>query len=519
MTRHRKPLWHRLLLILAATAAAATALSEGAAAQAERRDTLIVGAMWESLPLSMKPRRSRFFNESEILDTLVKLDYDMNLVPGLATAWERLSPTVWRFRLREGVVFHDGTRLDATVVKHSLERVTALLPYAADLVNIARIEAVGPLELEIETSEPFAALPNQLTDAITVVYAPSAFDEKGQFVKPIGTGPWRFVDYVKQDRTVVERFDGYWGALPALKQVVYRYIPDHNARSLALETGEIDFAANLPPADVARLSAEPDFKVSTAPTAGLYYGEFNTAGDSPLADPRVRLALNHLVDREVLVQGALDGVGQPAWQFFGPQFSWVPKGIEAYTVDEGKAAALLEAAGYSRQDGRWQRDGKPLTLRILSYTGRTEMAAITEALAALLAEAGIASEVQLFTWEGMLDLVRQGAYDVSVVFWTPEMTGHPDLHLKSQFHSKSELNYQGWANARFDALVDKGRTLDPGPERDSTYGEALQILQSDAPILPLVHKVFVVASSDDVQGYRIHPSGFFYDFKSVSKSQ
>ncbi|MGX1100731.1 ABC transporter substrate-binding protein [Amorphus sp. MBR-141] len=506
---------------LLAMAAAAALIPAPATAQddAARADTLIVGTMWESLPLAMAPRRSRFFTESEILDTLIKLDYDMTLVPGLATSWERVSPTVWRFELREGVVFHDGTELTADVVKASLQQVVDHLPYAADLLNIERMDATGPLTLEIETTEPFAALPNQLTDAITVVYAPSSFDAAGTFVTPIGTGPWRFVDYVKQDRTIVERFDGYWGEAPALRRIVYRYIPDHNARTLALEAGEIDFATNLPPADVARLQADADFTVYAEPTAGLYYGAFNTAGDTPLADVRVRRALNHLVDRNVLVTGALDGVGAPAWRFFAPQFDWVPDGVAPYEMDEEKAAGLLEAAGYTRQDGRWQKDGTPLSLRILSYSSRTEMALITEALAALLANQGIGSQVQLFTWEGMLDLVRQGQYDVSVVFWTPEMTGHPDLHLKSQFHSKAEMNYQGWANPRFDALVDAGRALDRGADYDATYREALTILQEDAPIMPLVHKVFVVASSEAVQGYRVHPSGFFFDFKSVSKGE
>lgn len=519
MIRHRSRRWRGALLAVAAVAAAAIALPTAVDAQADPRDTLVVGTMWESLPLSMKPRRSRFFNESEILDTLIKLDYEMNLVPGLATSWTRPSPTVWRFQLREGVKFHDGTMLDAAAATNSLERVIALLPYAADLLNIERIGAIGQLELEIETSEPFAALPNQLTDAITVIYAPSSFDDAGEFVKPIGTGPWRFVDYVKQNRTVVECFDDYWGETPTLERVIYRYIPDHNSRSLALETGEIDFATNLPPADVARLREDSNFKVYADPTAGLYYGAFNTAGDTPLTDVRVRQALNYLVDRDVLVQGALDGVGKPAYEFFAPQFPWVPKGIEPYRVDEAKAAALLEEAGYSKEDGQWQRDDKPLTLRILSYSSRTEMTVITEALSALLSKAGIASDVQLFTWEGMLDLVRRGEYDISVVFWTPEMIGHPDLHLKSQFHSRAEMNYQDWDNPRFDALVDKGRTLDSGKNWDETYREALQILQSDAPILPLVHKVFIVASSDDVQGYRIHPSAFFFDFKSVSKTE
>jgi len=505
--------WKKALLAL--TACSMLGIAAPAMAEANRKDTLVVGTMWEALPLAMAPRRSRFFNESEILDTLIKLDFDMNLVPGLATAWERVSPEAWKFTLREGVTFHDGTPLDAAAVKNSLERVSALLPYANDLLGIESMTVKGPLELEVVTKEPFAALPNQLTDAITVVYAPSSFDAEGKFVKPVGTGPWRFVEYIKQDRTIVERFDGYWGDKPALARVEYRFIPDHNARTIALEAGEIDFADNLLPADVERLRADEDFKVYAEPASGIFYGAFNTAGDTPLKDVRVRQAVNHLVDRSIIVDGALDGIGKPAWTFFGPQFSWAPK-VEPYSLDVDKAAKLLEDAGYSKNDGKWEKDGKQLTLRILSYTSRTEMATITEALAALLNQQGIATDVQMFTWEGMLDLVRPGKYDISVVFWTPEMTGHPDLHLKSQFHGKAEMNYQGWANARFDELVDKGRTLDPGAERDETYKEALTILQDDAPIIPLVHNVFVAASTDRLEGYRVHPSGFFYNFKAVS---
>lgn len=506
--------WKRALLAL--TACSMLGIAAPVAAQADSK-TLVVGTMWEALPLAMAPRRSRFFNESEILDTLIKLDFDMNMIPGLATSWERVSPEAWKFTLREGVTFHDGTPLDAAAVKNSLERVVALLPYVADLLGIERMEVKGPLELEVVTKEPFAALPNQLTDAITVVYAPSSFDAEGKFVKPVGTGPWRFVEYNKQDRTVVERYDAYWGDKPALERIEYRYIPDHNARTIALEAGEIDFADNLLPADVERLSANEEFKTYAEPASGIFYGAFNTAGDTPLKDVRVRQAINYLVDREVIVDGALDGIGKPAWSFFGPQFSWAPK-VEPYSVDVEKASKLLEDAGYARNGGKWEKDGKPLSLRILSYTSRTEMETITEALAALPAQQGIASEVQMFTWEGMLDLVRPGQYDISVVFWTPEMTGHPDLHLKSQFHGKAEMNYQGWANARFDELVDKGRTLDPGAERDATYQEALTILQDDAPIIPLVHNVFVAASTAKLEGYEVHPSGFFYNFKAVTKA-
>ncbi|ADZ71204.1 ABC transporter substrate-binding protein [Polymorphum gilvum] len=512
---------HHLVSRLRKAAVAAVAASLLAApvppVAASEPGTLVVATMWEALPLSMAPRRSRFFNESEILDTLIKLDYQMKLIPGLATSWERVNPTTWRFTLRDGVKFHDGSDFDAEAAKFSLERVIALLPYASDLLNIARMDAKGPLELEIETTEPFAALPNQLTDAITGIYARSSFDAEDKFVKPVGTGPWAFVDYQKQDRTIVERFDGYWGPAPSLEKVVYRYIPDHNSRALALETGEVDFVEHLLPSDVERLSRDAAFKVYVEPSAGLYYGAFNAGEKSVLKDARIRQALNLMVDRDILVKAALDGIGKPAWQFFPDDFPWVSETVTPYTLDLAAAEALLTEAGYAKTDGKWVKDGQPLTLRILSYSSRAEMSPITETLATLLQGQGVATQVQMFTWEGMLDLVKQGDYDVSVVFWTPEMTGHPDLHLKSQFHSKAGLNYQFWVNEEFDALVDKGRTLDAGADAMDTYARAQQILQTDAPIIPLVHKVFVAASSAALDGYRVHPSGFFYNFKEATK--
>ncbi len=486
-------------------------------AQAEGSSTLTVATMWEALPLSMKPRRSRFFNESEILDTLVKLDFDMKLVPGLATSWERVSPNVWRFQLRDGVTFHDGSAFDAEAAKFSLERVIALLPYASDLLNIKEIRAVSGLELEIETNEPFTALPNQLTDAITVIYAKASFDENGEFVKPVGTGPWVFKEYQKQDRTTLVRNDDYWGEAPKLEEIVYRYIPDHNARALALETGEVDFVVHLLPSDVERMKADEKFEVYAEPSAGLYYGAFNAGENSVLHDPKVRQAVNLMVDREILVKGALDGIGKPAWTFFPPEFPWAAPELSAYSFNPEKAAGLLTEAGYEKVGTTWQKDGEPLSLRILSYSSRAEMATISETMAALLQQQGIATKLEMYTWEGMLDLVKQSDYDVSVVFWTPEMTGHPDLHLKSQFHSKAGLNYQNWANPEFDALVDKGRTLEEGPEALETYAKAQEILQTDAPIIPLVHKIYVAASSENVSGYKVHPSGFFYNFKAVSK--
>ncbi len=478
-------------------------------------DEIVVATMWECQPLNMKSRRSRFFSESEILDTLVKMDFESKLIPGLATSWERLSPTEWSFTLRQGVTFHDGTAFNAEAARFSLQKVLDLLPYAERLMDVASMEATDTYTLLIRTNQPFAALPNQLTDAFTSIYGKASFNEAGEFVKPIGTGPYRFVEYIKQDRTIVEAFDGYWGTAPTIKRVVYRYIPDHNTRVLALEAGEVDLAVNIPPADVARLKQSSDYTVYQEPAAGLYYAVLNCSS-GPFADVRVRQAVNLLIDRDALVS-VLEGVGLPAWEFFSPAFSWAPQNPPRYAPDSAKAAQLLEDAGYTKDGQKWGKEGTPLTLSIISYSTRTEMPLLIEAISGILQANGIGTDVKLYTWPGMLGLVQKGEYDAYLVYWTPEMLGHPDLHLKAHLHSASNLDYSGYKNEELDALLDQGRGLDQGPEFQEVYGKILSIIHQDAPIAPLVHKVYVAASTDSVQGFRVHPSGFFYNFKEVSK--
>ncbi len=515
MTARR--LW--MMPALAACTALPLALSQPGPATAAPGDTstLTVATMWEVQPLSLKPRRSRFFNESEILDTLVKLDHDMALQPGLALAWERDTPTTWRFTLREGVTFHDGTPLTAEAVIGSLNRVMEELPYAAGLLDIKDMRAEGPRELVIETNQPFAALPNQLTDAFTGIHAASSFDDAGAFIRPVGTGPFRFVEYRKQDRTILERFPDYWGKAPTLERVVYRFIPDHAARTLSLEAGQVDLALNILPSDARRLADSDAVTVHRAPIAGLYYMVLNTAADSPLHDPRLREAVAQLIDRDALVEHALDGVGLPARQFFSPALDMVAGPVPTHDTNIEAARALLAEAGYIFEDGAWRRDGEVLSLDLISYSSRTEMPLITEAVAGLLGQAGVTATPRLYTWPGMLDRARSGDYDAYVVFWTPEMTGHPDQHLSAQFHSARNALHNGYTSGELDALLERARGLDAGPKRDEAYRAVLEILHRDVPIVPLVHKVGVAASHDGLKGFRLHPSGFFHDFKSVSK--
>lgn len=479
--------------------------------------TLTVAMMWESNPLSFKSRRSRFFNESEVLDTLVKMDYDMTLLPGLATSWKNINDKEWLFTLRKGVKFHDGSDLTAESVINSFNKVMELLPYAPGLLDIDSMEAVGHLQVKFTTKSPFSGFPNQLTDAFTVVYAPTSFNEKGEYIKPIGTGPYKFVSYTKQDRTIVERFKNYWGnKKPSITKVVYRYIPDHAARSLALEAGEVDVATNVLPADVKRLDKSPKYKVNRAPTAGLYYLVLNNDKSSPLSDVKVRRAINYMIDRDSLVKYSLEGVGIPAFETFSPQFGLVNEELK-YSYDLEKANKLLKEAGYVKTDNLWSKNGKPLNLKLITYQSRAEMQTILDTISNMLKQNGIGSSLKIFTWAGMQDSMTNRDYDMYAVYWDPEKTGNPDSYLRPHYISNSNMMKSSYSNKQLDELLLKARGQYDKKERDASYKKILDIIHNDAPIVPLVHKESVIATSNSIKGFRIHPSGFFFDFKSVIK--
>lgn len=507
----------RTFMSLGAALAAMAAAGLPTSALAAADGTLFVGSQSENLPLKPESARSRFYTRADICDTLVNLDRDLVMQPGLATSWERVSPETWRFALRAGVSFHDGSAFTADTVKNALEKITALMPYAAQLLQIKEIRVIDDLTVEIETTAPFASLPNQLSDAVTVIHAPSSFDEAGKFVRPIGTGAWKFVEFIPGDRTIVERFDGYWGPQKAaFQRVEYVTIPDDQTRVIALESGEVDILMDVPRGDARRLSETDGIQVLAEPISGITYGTFNCAEGKLLSDVNLRRALNFLVDRELVVAAALDGYGRPAYQFFAPGYSWMPQEVPAYRYDVTEAETYFALAGYAKVNGKWSKNGKPLVLNVQSYHSGTSNGYIAEAMVALLAREGVDCTLNMGTYDGMVEFVKRGDYDVAVQYWTPELTADPDLHLTSQFKSDASMNWQGWKNPAFDALVDKGRQLDRGAEWDAVYRDVQKILQDDAPVIPLVHAVLVNAAKADLKGLEIHPTRL-YNLKSVSR--
>lgn len=285
-----------------------------------------------------------------IFEGLTKQDEALQIVPSLATSWET-SDLRWTFKLRQGVKFHDGSDFDASAVKFVFDRIlgpeqtlrrgvwTALLAGPVDVLDRYTVR------FTTKYVDPF--FPARLQGgAATSMFSPDAFKKYGKDMarNPVGTGPFRFVEWVKDDHFTVERFDGYWGSPAYLDKVTVRPLPEAETRAVALESGDVQLAIRMNPEQVERLGRNPRLKVVRSETLRHFYPGMNVL-KKPFSDLRVRQALNYAIDKESIVKNTLLGLGRV-------QGGLLPKGSPDYVelpgfgFDPVKARQLLAEAGY-----------------------------------------------------------------------------------------------------------------------------------------------------------------------------
>jgi peptide/nickel transport system substrate-binding protein len=271
---------------------------------------------------------------------------DLTLRPMLATRWENPNPTTWRFHLRRGVKFHNGDPLTAEDVKFTIDTQLAnkggTINAYLGATEAARV--VDPYTIEITTKTPFPALLFNLT---RVHILPRAYDKIGAdafAAKPIGSGPYRFVEWQRGQRIVLDVNGDYWGGQPTPKRLVFRPIVDPSTRAAELRAGGVDIISNPPIPQVKELSAG-DTMVLTVPGARVIAYPINTL-QKPLNDVRIRRALNHAVDRETIVKSLLQGFGKATGQPFTTGWLGYDPEIKPYPYDPAQARRLLAEAGY-----------------------------------------------------------------------------------------------------------------------------------------------------------------------------
>ncbi len=304
----------------------------------------------------------------QIFDTLVMRDDKLHLAPGLAVSWRLVDDTTWEFKLRDDVVFHDGSKFSAEDAVFTIARAPAVpnspASYAPAVSHIAEAVAVDPATLRIRTKWPYPTLPLDLTGLYVIskrVAEHATTDDFNKGTAAIGTGAYRFVEWLPGQRLVLERNERYWGPKPAIERPVFRVLPSDPSRVAALLAGDVVLIEAVLPADLAQLKKNPSIAVWNAASTRLIYLHMDTArgttpfaldkagnalDKNPLQDHRVRLALSKAINRQAIVERILEGSASVAGQMVPEGLvGWNPE-IKPERYDPEGAKKLLAEAGY-----------------------------------------------------------------------------------------------------------------------------------------------------------------------------
>ncbi|WHZ38631.1 MULTISPECIES: ABC transporter substrate-binding protein [unclassified Sagittula] len=492
-------------------ATAALALLAAVPAMAE---DLVIGL--RAGPDSIDPHWSTLGSQAEALrhiyDTLVDVDAKLQLKPGLAVSWEPIDDTTWEFKLREGVKFHDGTDFTAEDVKFSIERipvVTGPMPMTLYTKYVDSVEVVDDYTLHIKTKGIAPALPNDFTRLFVVpseTGMEAGNEEFNSGEKAIGTGPFTFVSWEPKGDLVLEKFDGWWGGDVAWDNVTRKEIPDDAARVAALRSGEVDLINYVPASDYLAMQNDSDLETFVSDSIYILNVQPSQAeplpqkvkvngeeiDENPLKDARVRKALDLAINREVLVNVVLEGLGTPANQLMPEGFFGYTDKIGAKEYDIEQAKALLAEAGYP--------DGFEIDFTCTNNRVPGD-AVVCEALAQMWSRLGLKVNAQALNGTVFFPAAARKEYSMAMSAWGT-LTGEAAYTYGAMIRTPDadkgfgNFNRTDYSNPEFDKVFDEGaQTLD-ADKRRTLYEEASFIAMDDRALIPTVILQTVWAADD-----------------------
>ena len=440
-----------------------------------------------------------------LCDKLFDIDEKLNIVPQLATGYEWSGDNkALTIKLRSGVLFHDGEKLDAAAVKYSIERHKTMAGSnrRGELALVTAVDVVDPATVRVNLSAPFAPLLAQLADRAGMIVSPKAAHAEGDKfgAKPVCAGPFKFVERVAQDRIVVERFPNYWNKGDIhFDRVVYTPVPDSTVRLANLRSGQFDFIERLAASDVPQLKNDTRFKIAKITEIG-YQGITINVGKSDIAqktalgkDPRVREAFELALDRDGIVQVAMDGEADIGNQWVAPTNPFYAKNVPIPKRDVNRAKALLKEVGVANPE---------VTLMTPTTADGQRIAQVVQAM---VKEAGFDVKIQSTEFATSLDMADKGQFDAYVLAWSGR--ADPDGNIYSFDACKQPLNYAGYCKPEVDELLNKSRTARDPAERKKLYGEIAAIVLIDRPIVYLYHRHWLWAYTSKLTGLRTVPDG------------
>lgn len=459
----------------------------------------------------------------QIYEPLVRYGDKGVLQSALAERWE-VSPDglTTTFHLRKGVRFSDGTAFTAQLAKADLQRWLGQErhQFVGTTMNTASVETPDDATLVLRSKAPYYPTLQELTYVRPVRFrSPNAFDADGAFVKPIGTGPYR-LESSTPTQVVLVRNDDYWGGRPTLDRIEFRVIPDSQARVAALKAGEVDviggdYLAPLAPEEAKDLEGNDDVQVLTVPSATNLLLAFNaTTGHPALADPQVRKAINHAVDRDAYAKTLFNGRATPASELFPPSIPYAPAaGSRTIPHDVATASGILDAAGWTGPGTR-AKGATKLELRlILDPSLLPQAKALSEAVQADLAKAGIAVKITPLDSTAYSDAASKRDYDLRF-YLTYGPPYDPFGLLNADFRTREAAHL--FATPAIDALIDRAVASTTETDRTAAYASVWQQLDEAWAVAPLIETPRVWATRTTVKGFRLGVTEYDLPLSEVS---
>ncbi len=445
---------------------------------------------------------------AHIFDRLVHQDNQQRLIPGLATEWRAIDDTTWEFKLRPGVKFHDGSPFDAEDVLATLKRVpwvpNSPSSFAISTRAIVEATAVDGLTIRFRTAKPYPLLPNDLSIVNIVsrkaVDAPTGDFNNGKAA--IGTGPFRFGEFLPNDKVVLQRNETYWGEKPAWNRVTIRIITNASARTAALLAGDVQIIDQVQTSDVARLKASPQVALSKATSNRLIYLALDQNRDqtpfvtdkqgavlpnNPLKNRRVRQALSRAINRAAIVQRIFDGEAIPAGGLLPEGFFGASDKLKPDTFDQDAARKLLSEAGYPNGFGmtiHGPNDRYPEDEKVL------------QAIGPMFSRIGLDTRVVTSPWAAYATQSSAPAYAFSVMLvgWGAG-TGEVSSPLRSLLATVNRESGMGasnrgrYSNPQVDDLIARALSTVNDSARAKLLAEASEAAMADAGLIPLYYQV------------------------------
>lgn len=500
-------------LILAMTAMSFTSCggggNDGGSSEGRTDLNFAVSAEPNSLDPMAIAMMSTFTITYAIYDNLFEKNADGGYDPSICEDYDVTDDgLVYTFKIRDDVKFHDGTQMTAEDVAFSINR-TIEKGWAADMVAaIESVEATDDYTVVLTLSRPFGGMIGSLASPYFSIMSKAYLEENGDDIverKPMGTGAYKFVEWVSGDHITLEANEDYFKGAPSIKTVTFKPITDKNTGLIALQAGEADAFLNVNYSDIPAVEEDESLAFYSTDLAAVLSLNMNIENEI-LSDVRVRQAVNYAINRDNIIQGALEGQGTAANSPVPPTCDGYSEDVKGYEYDPDKARELLKEAGYE--------DGLSFTIKIKEDSKNQKVAQVIQSD---LKAVGIDVEIQILEAGAYTtDVYSNGDYEMTISAWCAMFTDAYSL-LYSQFHKDC---YGGTGNITHVTSDELSSMLDSAAqagedEKTAAYTEVAQSIMDNAYVAPLVFEPTTITASADLEGVEADALGI-YQVKNFS---